>query len=112
MTVNYIQKGDVLDYANGSAAAIEAGDVVVIASGNTGRVGIAAGNIPAGKVGAVSVSGVYEFPKATGAVTLGTSIYWDADNKKATATAGTNTLVGWAVAAAESADATVKVKLQ
>lgn len=112
MTVNYIQKGDVLDYANSGNDAIEAGDVVVIVSGASGRVGIAAGNIAAGKTGAVAVSGVYEFPKATGAITLGASAYWDATNKKVTTTSTNNTLIGWAVAAAASADASAKIKLQ
>lgn len=66
------------------------------------------------KPGAVHVVGVFEMPKATGAVTVGQALYWDAAAENITTAAGSspaNTPAGWAVAAAGSSDATVLVKL-
>lgn len=103
----FIQNGEALDFTNASGSKINAGDVVVFGS----RVGIAAADIANGATGAVHVVGVFEFPKATGAITLGAAVYWDATNKKITTTSTSNTLAGFAVAAAESADETVKVKI-
>ena len=53
-------------------------------------------------------------PKATGAVTLGQALYWVVADENISTAAGTepaNIPAGWAVAAAESADTTVLVKL-
>lgn len=55
--------------------------------------------------------GVYDLPKATGAVTQGAKLYWDNTNKVLTTTASGNTLVGTAVRAQQSGDATARVRL-
>ena len=103
----YIQKGDVIDYTNGTAAKINAGDIVAI--GN--RIGIAGTDIAVGAVGTLVLEGVFEIPKATGAITVGAELYLDGDGK-ATATKGQlTTVIGIAVTAAVSADETVKAKL-
>ena len=65
MSAKYWQKGEAIDYT--AAAKIAAGDVVNLAT----RIGVAAADIAAGETGAVYVTGVFEMPKATGAVTLG-----------------------------------------
>ena len=86
------------------------GDVVDLAT----RIGVAGNDIPAGETGAVHVVGVFEIPKATGAVTVGQALYWDKAAENITTAAGSspaNTPAGWAVAAAGSSDATVLVKL-
>ena len=54
---NYIQKGNTIDYV--ATDAIAAGDVV----GLTTRIGVAAGDIPAGAVGALAVEGVFEIER-------------------------------------------------
>lgn len=103
----YIQKGDVIDYVNSGAAKIAAGDIVTI--GN--RIGIAGTDIAVGATGTLALEGVFEIPKATGAVTVGAVLYLDA-NGKATATKGDlTTVIGIAIAAAESADTVVRAKL-
>ena len=104
MSAKYWQKGEAIDYT--AAAKIAAGDVVNLAT----RIGVAAADIAAGETGAVHVTGVYRIPKASGAVTVGQALYWDKSAKNITTTSG-STPAGWAVAAAESADTTVLVKL-
>ena len=103
----YWQRGESLDYTNAGSAAIEAGDVIVLGT----KIGIAGCDIAVGAVGSVHVEGVYKFPKATGAITIGAAVYWDATNENITTTSTSNTLAGYAAAAAVSADTTVLVKI-
>lgn len=103
----YIQRGEALDFTNSSENKINAGDVVVLGT----RIGVAGSDIGAGELGVVHVIGVFEFPKASGAITLGAAVYWDATNSKITTTSSSNTLAGFAVAAAASGDETVLVKI-
>ena len=108
MSAKYWQKGEAIDYT--AAAKIAAGDVVNLAT----RIGVAAADIAAGETGAVHVTGVCELPKATGALTLGQAPFSGTvaeDNSTAAGTEPANIPAGWAVAAAESADTTVLVKL-
>ena len=97
MSAKYWQRGETIDYTPTDDLAN--GDVVDLAT----RIGVAGNDIPAGETGAVHVVGVFEIPKATGAVTVGQALYWDK--------AAENIPAGWAVAAAGSSDATVLVKL-
>jgi predicted RecA/RadA family phage recombinase len=103
----YWQRGESLDYTNAGSAAIEAGDVIVLGT----KIGVAGCDIAVGAVGSVHVEGVFRFAKATGAVTIGAAVYWDATNENITTTSTSNTLAGYAAAAAASADTTVLVKI-
>jgi len=105
MIARYVQKGEAIDYRPSEAVA--AGDVVVL--GNL--VGIARLDIAANTLGSLAVVGVFDVEKATGVVTLGAAVYWDATNHKATTTATGNPYLGKAVLAAESADEQVRVLL-
>lgn len=108
MSAKYWQRGETIDYT--ATDELANGDVVDLAT----RIGVAGDDIAAGETGTVHVVGVFEIPKATGAVTVGQALYWDKTNKNITTAAGSssaNTPAGWAVAAAQSADATVLVKL-
>lgn len=101
----YIQKGNTIDYT--ATAAIAAGDVVSLGS----RIGVAAGDIPAGAVGALSVEGVFEIDKtASLAIAVGDAVYFNAASKTVTKT-NTDVPAGWAVAAAAAADTVVRVKI-
>lgn len=95
-----------IDYTAGSDLA--AGAVVAIGSN---AVGVASYPIANGAVGGVVVAGVVEFPKASGSVSLGDALYWDSSASKATTTVSTNTYIGIATAAAESADTTITALL-
>jgi predicted RecA/RadA family phage recombinase len=106
MAKNYIQEGEVLDVI-ASGSAITSGDVVVAGS----LVGVALNTAAVGESASVSLCGVWEVAKATGALTVGQQVYWDASAKKVTATASSNTLMGYCWKAAASGDATAQVRL-
>ena len=90
MNAKFWQKGEVLDYK--ASAAVSNGEVVSLGT----RIGV-----------------------ATGAVTMGAALYYDATAKKITTVASTgessskvdNIPAGYAAAAAANADTTVLVKL-
>jgi predicted RecA/RadA family phage recombinase len=101
----YLQDDEYIDYT--PSADVAAGDVVVQGS----LVGIARKPIPASTLGALAIEGVFTVAKATGAITSGAPLYWDATNHVATGTSSGNTYMGMAIAAAASDDTTVKVLL-
>ena len=87
-----------------------AGTVVVVGS----HVGITKLDIPANTLGEVHLKGVYAMPKGTAggsgaALAFGTDVYWDATNHVVTATAASNTYVGWVAQQASPADADTNV---
>lgn len=100
---SYVQGDCLLDYT--PSAAVAAGDVVVL----NDLVTVAPVAIAANKLGAVSVEGVWEMPKATGAIGQGALVYWDATAGNVTTTSSGNKRAGKAAAAAASADTSVKV---
>ena len=106
----FVQDGCAIDYTPGSAVA--AGDVVVQGD----LIGVAKRPIAANEPGALSVEGVFDFPKATGASTAiaaGTTLYWDVADAEAKADdeSGANKPLGKSVRAAADADATVRVRV-
>ena len=109
-TAQYVQRGDAIDYTPG--AAVSAGDVVVQGD----LVGVAKLDIAASTLGALAVTGLFDFPKATGvgtAITAGTILYWNEAEAvaKADSETGANTQLGKAVATAGDDDTTVRVLL-
>lgn len=106
MATNYIQEGKALNYTP-SGADVASGDFLLI-----GAIGaVAKTDIADGKTGAVHIYGVFSIPKATGAVTQGAKLYWDASESEVTTTATDNTLIGVAAAAAASGDSNAQVLL-
>jgi len=106
----FIHDGDAIDFTPG--ADVAAGDVVV----QSDLVGVTKRDIKAGVLGALAVTGVFDFAKEGGAgVTFATGdkVYWDDTAKFAVATdgAGANKLLGKAVADAADADTTVRARL-
>lgn len=65
--------------------------------------------IPANKLGALAVEGMFKLPKASGAIGQGAIVYWDATAGNITTTATSNKRAGKAAAAAASGDASVYV---
>jgi predicted RecA/RadA family phage recombinase len=111
---SFVQEGNRLDYR--PSGATTAGTVVV--SGNL--VGIATTDIAANALGAISTVGIFDVAHAADAITAGAAVYWDADGNPvggtagtgaATATSSNNTFMGWALAAVDETDTTVRVKL-
>ena len=110
MAVKFVQRGDAVDYT--PDADVASGDVVVQGD----LVGVAKLNIKANALGALAVTGVFDFPKDTGsssAITAGAKVYWDAVNEVATtdADSGTNKLIGKTIADAGDDDETVRVRM-
>ena len=102
---SYVQGDCLLDYTPSSAVA--AGDVVVLGD----LVTVAPRAIAANALGAVAIEGVFTLPKASGAISQGVIVYWDATNSNITTTAGSNKRAGKAAYAQASGDTTVKVLL-
>ena len=111
---NFIAQGETLEIT--TTAAHDSGDVVIVED----VAGIAAGDAESGETAVLAMQGVYEVPKASGAVAQGELVYWDPDGTPyggasgvgaATTTADTNIKMGFAYAAAGSTAATVQVKL-
>lgn len=101
----YIQKGSTIDYHNSGVSKIDAGTVVSL----TNRVGIAAGDIAAGTVGALAVQGVFEAKKDNSNIALGALLYYDETESSFTTTSNGNIPAGWAAQAAGTSAATVVV---
>jgi predicted RecA/RadA family phage recombinase len=111
MAKNFVQEGETIDLLvedNTDAVTINSGDGFVVGS----IFGVAIKDVAPGETGPFKVTGVWDLAKTTGeAYTVGQRIYWVASTGKTTGTAGSNKLIGVAVAAAESADTTSKVRL-
>jgi len=110
MSVVFVHDGNSIDYTPG--ADVTAGDVVVQGD----LVGVAKLDIPAGALGALAVTGVFDFPKATGvgtAIAAGATVYWDVADTEAKTDdeSGANKLIGKTVKAATDDDATVRVRM-
>ncbi|MCI8573976.1 MAG: DUF2190 family protein [Oscillibacter sp.] len=105
MKAIYWQKGEALDYT--AAEAVANGSVVSLGT----RIGIAAGDIPAGGIGTVHVEGVFKLSKAAGtAIDQGAAVYYDAESDVITITEG-GIPAGYAVAPTAADDPVVLVKL-
>ena len=110
MSTKFIQRGDAVDYTPGGD--VSAGDVVVQGE----LVGVAKLDIQTGKLGALAVTGLFDFPKAAGAgtaIAVGTRVYWDEAEQvaKADSEAGANKEIGKTVKAAADDDTLVRVRL-
>lgn len=109
-----VANGDALDYTPGSAKV--AGDMIAIGP----RAFPTVVNLAANELGAVMTEGLFDVPKATGALNAGDAIYWDASGTPnvgdassgaATATSASNKFVGYATADAASDAKYVRVRL-
>jgi len=110
MTVEYVQEGSSIDYI----PSVDTPYGTVVIQGDL--VGITKRNIKAGELGALALSGLFEFPKATGAATaipVGTKLYWDAGAEVATADSGggANERIGKTTADAGDDDETVRSRI-
>ncbi len=92
-----------VDYTPSSAVAV--GDVVVLGD----LFCVAEQSIAANVKGALSTKGGYILPKASGAISQGVIVYWDATAGNITTTSTSNKRAGKAAEAAATGDTTVKV---
>lgn len=103
---NYIQEGDVIEVVT-PAGGYTSGQLVTVGE----LVGVATTTTLENETAAISICGVYEVDKATGAITQGAKCYHDVSTGKITTTASSNKLAGYAWLAAANGDTTVKVRL-
>jgi predicted RecA/RadA family phage recombinase len=108
------ENGDSIPYT--PASAVNPGDVVLQGA----LAGIATDPIPASALGAIDVNGIFRVPKDASVFSVGQKVYWNpagsptvgtASTGAATSTALGAVLLGVAVAAQVTGDATVDVKL-
>jgi predicted RecA/RadA family phage recombinase len=109
-TARFVQTGNAIDYT--PDADVSAGEVIV----QNDLVGVAKLDIKADALGALAVTGVFDFPKATGggtAIAAGVWLFWDEGESvaKEDAEAGANKLIGKAILAAGDDDETVRARL-
>lgn len=102
---NFVQKGENIDLT--APRALASGEGFLVGSLFAVASGAAASGAPVVGV----TEGVFDFPKAAGAITAGAKLYWDNVAFNVTTTATSNTLIGVATKAAASGDATARVKL-
>lgn len=102
---NFVQDGDVLTLTAPYAVASGGGALVGT------LFGVATSTVANAAQGEFATTGVFDLPKASGAITQGAKVYWDNTNKVVTTTASGNSLIGAAIAAAVSGDATARVRL-
>lgn len=100
------RNGDKMDYT--CSAAVAAGDIVKMPGG---IVGVAEAGGEAGDTIALTMRGVFEL-NSTGAIAQGALVYLTSDGK-ATATKGSNTLIGtaWAATASGGSRALVAINV-
>jgi predicted RecA/RadA family phage recombinase len=110
-TVAFIQDGKSIDYT--PTVDVTAGRVIVLGD----LICVANLDLPAHRLGALAVEGVFDFAKATGgstAIAVGTKVYWDVADQQAKADdeAGANKYLGKTIAAAGDNNATVRIRLE
>ncbi len=82
-TRNY-ERGDYLDWTNGTGAEVAGGQPIQFA----GRVGITPERVAAGKLSSLQIAGVVAGMKVTGAITNGQVVGWDSDGDPASGDSG------------------------
>lgn len=106
MTTKFVQPGEVIDYTAG--ANIASGQVVLMGA----RIGVALKSIANGETGPMQVTGVFNIAKlSTDNMAQGALLYWDNTNSRLTTTASSNTLAGFAAAAAGASTTSVNIKI-
>ena len=107
---NFVQDGKYLDFT--AAADVDSGDLVQVGSMH----GVAVTDVANGAKGALAMEGVFTLPKQVGAAgdavaAAGDPVYFKTGKVTGDDDSGANKLVGYALAAAAQAVATVQVRL-
>ena len=105
MQARFIHDGKAVDFF--PETDIPAGTVIVEGD----LVGVTKLDIPAGRLGALHVVGVYDVAKNDAAISLGAKVYWNNTAKQAVTTATGNKQLGLAVQAATAEDDVVHVRI-
>lgn len=107
LSTNFVQEGETLNLAPGSAVAPGAGHLF-----GAGLFGVALTTAETGVPSSFLTEGVVEIGKTSAlAIAVGDRLFWDATNKVVNKTSLAQQCVGVAVAVAGNPSATVKMKL-
>ena len=104
---SYWQRGETLDYTNETEDKIEANSVIVLGD----RIGVAGTDILPGELGSVHVTGVFEFPKGSGEIVVGTEVYYSESEGVITTDSSSDTKAGFAILTAADSETSVLVKI-
>lgn len=108
MKARYIQRGESIDYTP-TETAVAAGDIIKLG----GLVCVTKLDIAIGELGALATVGVYEILSGGMAIAVGDVVHVDPTTGKACASTATGAIkFGYAVTAATTQDATVRVRLE
>lgn len=106
---NFVQNGDYIEFTAG--ATITSGQLVQVGSLH----GVAVTDVANGANGTLAMEGVFTLPKLTAAAadacTAGGPVYFSSGSVSGSDSSGTRKLVGYSLAAAAQAVATVQVRL-
>jgi predicted RecA/RadA family phage recombinase len=105
MKAKFVYDGKAIDYT--PTEDTPAGSVVVVGD----IIGVTKLDIAARTLGVLHLVGVYDIEKASGAIDVGTTMYWDTTAQHTTPTATNNTYLGVAVEDAAASDSTVRVRI-
>lgn len=103
---NFVQPGNTIT-AIAPVGGINSGDGMLFGT----LFGVAATTQAGGAEVEITLEGVFDLPKATGAISAGALVYWDAVTGEVTTTDTGNVLIGAATEAAASGAATARVRL-
>lgn len=102
---NFIQCGDTITVVSPGVVASGAGVLIGV------MFGVACYDAILNDSLELKVEGVFELPKAAGAIGQGAKVYWDDTAKNVTTTALGNTLIGVATVAALNGDTSAYIRL-
>jgi predicted RecA/RadA family phage recombinase len=103
---DYPEEGDAITIP-APAGGVRRGEFVIVEKLG----GVAAHAANEGEEVEIALEGCFDFPKVSGAISLGAPVYWSAGAKKVTATAQGNARIGVAIGAASSDAEEVRVRL-
>lgn len=104
---NYIQPGELIPVI--APANVKSGDLIVVGA----FAGVCAYDADLGEEVEIALTGVFEFPKASGEINAAAPVWWDATTNHNVVNASSAGLfpIGVAVEHAATGDATVRVRL-
>ncbi|MDR0337075.1 MAG: DUF2190 family protein [Planctomycetaceae bacterium] len=105
MKARFVYDGKAIDYT--PTEDTPAGSVVMIGD----IVGITKLDIAANTLGALHLVGVYDIEKASGAIDMGTIVYWDSTAQNVTTTNTNNSFLGVVIKDAAASDSTIRVRI-
>lgn len=108
MAKTFIQPGDTVTLTAPAVTGCKSGDLIVVGA----LAGVAAYDAAAGDPVEVTLTGVWELPKASGQVNEGAAVWWSTTTSDVVNASGAGLYpIGAAVAGAGTNDATVRVRL-